>query len=67
MAEDLRAHGVRVSSVCPGSVATEFSGKSPQQKPHALHAEDVAHAVAAIVTQAPNSFISQVQIRPLRK
>jgi len=67
MAEDLRAHGIRVSSVCPGSVATEFSGRSPQEKPNALHAEDVAHAVETIVTQAPNSFISQLQIRPLRK
>ena len=67
MAEDLRGHGIRVSAVCPGSVATEFSGKSPSQKPNALRAEDVAHAVETIVTQAPNSFISQLQIRPLRK
>jgi len=67
MAEDLRGYGIRVSSVCPGSVATEFSGKSAQQKPHALQAEDVAHAVETIVTQAPNSFISQLQIRPRRK
>ncbi|MGA2810858.1 MAG: SDR family NAD(P)-dependent oxidoreductase [Candidatus Acidiferrum sp.] len=67
MAEDLRNHGIRVSSVCPGSVATEFSGKATAQKPNALHAEDVAHAVETIVTQAPNSFISQLQIRPLRK
>lgn len=67
IAEDLRAHGIRVSSICPGSVATEFSGRSPQEKPNSLHAEDVAHAVETIVTQAPNSFISQLQIRPLRK
>ena len=67
MAEDLRAYGVRVSVVCPGSVATEFSGKRPEQKPNALRPEDVAHAVETIVTQAPNSFISQLQIRPLRK
>jgi len=67
MAEDLRAHGIRVSVVCPGSVATEFGGNLAQNKPHALHAEDVAHAVETIVTQASNSFISQMQIRPLRK
>ena len=67
MVEDLRAHGIRVSSVCPGSVATDFSGKSAEKKPNALHPEDVAHAVETIVTQAPNSFISQLQIRPLRK
>jgi 3-oxoacyl-[acyl-carrier protein] reductase len=67
MAEDLRAHGIRVSSVCPGSVATDFSGKSAGQKPNSLRPEDVAHAVETVVTQGPNSFISQLQIRPLRK
>jgi len=67
MAEDLRGHNIRVSSICPGSVATEFSGKSAAQKPNALKPEDVAHAVETLVTQAANSFISQLQIRPLRK
>lgn len=67
MAEDLRGYGIRVSTICPGSVATSFSGKSAEQKPNALKPEDVAHAVATIVTQAPNSFISQLQIRPLKK
>jgi 3-oxoacyl-[acyl-carrier protein] reductase len=67
MAEDLRGYGIRVSTICPGSVATGFSGKSAEQKPGALKPEDVAHAVAAIVTQAPRSFISQLQIRPLNK
>jgi NAD(P)-dependent dehydrogenase (short-subunit alcohol dehydrogenase family) len=67
LAEDLRAFGVRVSTVCPGSVATNFSGRDAHQKPHALPAEDVAHAVATIVTQSPSSFISQLQIRPLHK
>jgi NADP-dependent 3-hydroxy acid dehydrogenase YdfG len=67
MAEDLRAYGIRVSTICPGSVATGFSGKHAEQKRNALKPEDVAHAVATIVTQAPNSFISQLQIRPLKK
>jgi 3-oxoacyl-[acyl-carrier protein] reductase len=67
MAEDLRGFGIRVSTICPGSVATDFSGKSAEQKPNALQPEDVAHAVATIVTQAPGSFISQLQIRPLKK
>jgi 3-oxoacyl-[acyl-carrier protein] reductase len=67
MAEDLRGFGIRVSTICPGSVATSFSGKSAEQKPGALKPEDVAHAVATIVTQAPGSFISQLQIRPLKK
>jgi 3-oxoacyl-[acyl-carrier protein] reductase len=67
MAEDLREHGIRVSVICPGSVATEFSGRSPKDPAKALRPEDVAHAVEAIVTQGPQSFLSEIQVRPLHK
>ncbi len=67
MAEELREHGIRVSTVCPGSVATEFSGRGPKDPTKVLHPEDVAHAVAMLVTQSPQSFISEVHLRPLRK
>jgi 3-oxoacyl-[acyl-carrier protein] reductase len=67
MAEDLRGHGIRVSTICPGSVATEFSGSGPKDPSKVLSPEDVAHAVETIVTQSPKSFISQLQIRPLSK
>jgi 3-oxoacyl-[acyl-carrier protein] reductase len=67
MAEDLRDHGIRVSVICPGSVATEFSGRGPKDPAKALTAEDVAHAVAMVVMQGPQSFLSEVQLRPLRK
>jgi len=67
MAEELRVHGIRVSAVCPGSVATEFSGQGGKDPSKLLDADDVAHAVAALVTQAPGSFISEVDMRPTRK
>jgi 3-oxoacyl-[acyl-carrier protein] reductase len=67
MAEDLRAHGIRVSVICPGSVATDFSGQSAKDPAKMLQPGDVAHAVAALVTQTPGSFISEVHIRPTRK
>jgi 3-oxoacyl-[acyl-carrier protein] reductase len=67
MAEDLRGYGIRVSAICPGSVATEFAGHMSKDPSKALRPEDVAHAVAALVTQAPGSFISEVHIRPTRK
>jgi 3-oxoacyl-[acyl-carrier protein] reductase len=67
MAEDLRAHGVRVSVVCPGSVATEFSSHAGRDPRTLLQPEDVAHAVAALVTQSEGSFISEIDVRPLRK
>ncbi|MGA8222956.1 MAG: SDR family NAD(P)-dependent oxidoreductase [Candidatus Acidiferrales bacterium] len=67
LAEDLRGFGIRVSAICPGTVATEFSphaGKDPRKM---LQAEDIAHAVEVIVTQAPQSFISEILLRPTQK
>ena len=67
VAEELRAHNIRVSVVCPGSVDTELSphaGKNPSKM---LQPEDVAHVVAMLVTQAPQSFASEVLIRPTLK
>ncbi len=67
MAEDLRAHGIRVSAICPGTVATEFSPHAGKDPAKMLQPDDVAHAVAALVTQAPQSFISEVLLRPTQK
>lgn len=67
MAEDLREHGIRVSVICPGSVATGFSSRPAKDPSRALVPEDVAHAVELLVTQRPQSFVSEIQLRPLRK
>src|ERR1700730_2505856 len=67
MAEDLRDHGIRVSVICPGSVATEFSGRGGKDAGKGLQPEDVAHAVEAVVTQRQGSFMSEIHVRPLRK
>jgi 3-oxoacyl-[acyl-carrier protein] reductase len=67
MAEELRAHGIRVSAICPGSVATDFSPHTGKDPSKMLQPEDVAHAVEALLTQAAGSFISEIQIRPTRK
>lgn len=67
MAEDLREYGIRVSAICPGSVATDFSPHSAKSAEKMLQPEDVAHAVEMILTQAPQSFISEVLLRPTQK
>jgi 3-oxoacyl-[acyl-carrier protein] reductase len=70
MAEDLRDSGIRVSIICPGSVATEFSAgssRAPKDPAKVLSPEDVAHAVEMIVTQSSQSFLSEIHVRPLRK
>jgi 3-oxoacyl-[acyl-carrier protein] reductase len=67
MAEDLRAHGIRVSVVCPGSVATDFSSHAGRSPTTLLQPEDVAYAVSTLLTQGVQSFISEIDVRPLRK
>ena len=67
MAEDLRGYGIRVSAVCPGSVSTDFAGRGKKDPTKVLTAEDVAHAVAMMAMQGPQSFISEVDVRPLAK
>jgi len=67
VAEELRPHNIRVSVICPGSTDTDLSphaGKDPNKM---LQPSDVAHAVAMLVTQAPQSFISEVLLRPTQK
>ncbi len=67
VAEELRGNGIRVSVICPGSVETELSphtGKDPMKR---LQPEDVAHAVAMLVTQSPQSFMSEILLRPTQK
>ena len=67
MAEDLRGYGVRVSTVCPGSVNTEFTAHAGKAPENMLQAEDVAHVVAMLVTQSAQSFASEVHLRPTQK
>ncbi len=68
VAEELRQYNIRVSVIAPGSVNTHFgdpsTGKDPAKK---LQPDDVAAVVATIVTQAPQSFISEVLLRPTQK
>jgi len=67
VAEELRPHNVRVSVICPGSVNTDFGLHTGKSEETMLQAADVAHAVAMIVTQAPQSFASEILLRPTQK
>ncbi|MGB6357976.1 MAG: SDR family NAD(P)-dependent oxidoreductase, partial [Candidatus Acidiferrales bacterium] len=67
MAEDLRAHGIRVTAICPGSVATDFGHPSSKNVQKMLQPHDVAHAVEMVITAEPQSFISEVVMRPTQK
>jgi 3-oxoacyl-[acyl-carrier protein] reductase len=67
VAEELRQHKIRVSVLCPGSVDTQFGPHEGKDTAKMLQPDDVAHAVIMLVTQAPQSFMSEVLIRPTEK
>jgi NAD(P)-dependent dehydrogenase (short-subunit alcohol dehydrogenase family) len=61
---ELRHSGIRVAAICPGSTATDFgAGRDAVGR---LAATDVAAAVLAVLTAAPNALLSQIHLRPLR-
>jgi len=66
-AEELRDYGVRVSVIAPGSVNTSFGGHEPANASARIQPEDIADIVALLVEQKPQSFISEVLVRPARK
>ncbi len=67
LAEELRAHNIRVSVVCPGSTNTDLSPHTGKDINKMLQPDDIAHAVAMLVTQAPQSFVSEILLRPTMK
>lgn len=67
MAEELRGHNIRVAVICPGSTNTDLSPHAGKDPAKMLQPEDVAHAVAMLVTQSPQSFVSEVLLRPTQK
>jgi NADP-dependent 3-hydroxy acid dehydrogenase YdfG len=69
LAEEIRQYGIRASVICPGSTDSGFNpaNHSGKARDKMLHPSDIAHAVRAIVTQEPNSFISEIVLRPTQK
>lgn len=67
VAEELRDHGIRVSVVAPGSVNTAFGSSKIADASWKIQPDDVANVVAMLATQSPQSFVSEVLLRPTRK
>jgi len=64
---DVRHSGVRVSLVMPGSVNTEFGGRTPQEeRDWRLEADDCALAVLHLLEYPREAHVSRLEMRPSR-
>jgi len=68
--KELRPHGIKVGTINPGGVKTEFAlgkGRTEEgvQQSEMLEAQDVAEAVLFACTQSPQSRIIQIQMRTM--
>ncbi len=66
MMQDVRYDGIRVSTIMPGSVATDF-GADPgtkAQEPWKLPAKDIAKAVVDLYRFPRGSLASRIELRP---
>jgi len=62
---EVRDKGIRVITICPGSVDTEFSGsRDPERAPKILAPEDVAETVLSALRLPPRAMVSEIDIRP---
>lgn len=60
---EVREHGVRVSTVNPGAVATDFSARADAS--WMLSPDDVAESIAHILSTPPDVLVHSLEIRAL--
>lgn len=62
---DLRNHGIKVSTIMPGSVATEFNGHEPNPNDAwKIQPEDIGQIVADLLKMNPRTLPSKIEVRP---
>ncbi len=64
---DLRPHGIKVSTIMPGSVATYFNDHIPNEKDAwKIQPEDIGKLVLDLLTMHPRTLPSKIEVRPSR-
>lgn len=64
---DLRPHGIKVSTIMPGSVATHFNNNVPDDKDAwKIYPEDIGKLVLDLLTMHPRTLPSKIEVRPSR-
>ena len=58
---DLRSHGIKVTTIMPGSVATEFSSNSKGDESWKIQPEDIGQIVVDLLKMHPRTLPSKIE------
>jgi len=62
---DLRTHGVKVSTIMPGSVSTHFNNNQPDEKgAWKIQSEDIGKLAVDLLHMNPRTLPSKIEVRP---
>ncbi len=62
---DLRKHGIKVTTIMPGSVATHFDNHIPSEADAwKIQPEDIGQMVADLLKMNPRTLPSKIEVRP---
>lgn len=62
---DVRSHGIKVSTIMPGSVATHFNNTTPgEQDAWKIQPEDIGQIVLDLLQMNPRTLPSKIEVRP---
>jgi NAD(P)-dependent dehydrogenase (short-subunit alcohol dehydrogenase family) len=62
---DLRKYGIKVTTIMPGSVATQFNNHTPDDKDAwKIQPEDVGQMVSDLLNMSPRTLPSKIEVRP---
>jgi len=62
---DLRKHGIKVTTIMPGSVATEFNNHDPgPEDAWKIQIEDLGQIVVDLLRMHPRTLPSKIEVRP---
>jgi NAD(P)-dependent dehydrogenase (short-subunit alcohol dehydrogenase family) len=62
---DLRAYGIKVTTIMPGSVATHFNGHEPNaEDAWKIQPEDIGQMVVDLLKMNPRTLPSKIEVRP---
>lgn len=62
---DLRSYGIKVTTIMPGSVSTNFSGHEPSKEDAwKIQPEDIGQIVVDLLKMNPRTLPSKIEVRP---